>query len=169
RDFSLLISGEYTYGVRSKGILSYRLPSNVQFELNYTKYDKDQKAINYNYLEERKVAVSVPIRGSNFAVFSRLTLNQMNFYRSDSSLAARTLSEADGYFSYLGLAPGEYFVRIDTVQLRKLSMTSEPESRQFNIAAGIDGDIVDGLDFTVKMKTREPVVAPERKVSGKGL
>jgi hypothetical protein len=74
---SLLISGEYTHGVRTKGVLSYRLPSNLQFELNYTKYVKGQKAINYNYLEERKVSVSVPIRVTNFAAFSRLTLNQI--------------------------------------------------------------------------------------------
>jgi len=74
---SLLISGDYTYGVRSRGILSYRTPSNVQLELNYTKYDKGQKAINYNYLEERKLAISVPLRGSNFAAFSRLTIDQI--------------------------------------------------------------------------------------------
>ena len=74
---SLLVSGEYTYGVRVKGILNYRMPSNLQFELNYTNYKKGQQAINYNYLEERKVALSMPIRGKNFAAFSRLTLNQI--------------------------------------------------------------------------------------------
>ncbi|MBA4410647.1 MAG: hypothetical protein C0397_14645 [Odoribacter sp.] len=91
---SLLISGEYTYGVRSKGVLSYRMPSNVQFELNYTKYDKDQKAINYNYLEERKVAISVPIRGANFAVFSRLTLNQIVMPQTKYTTAELLLSGA---------------------------------------------------------------------------
>ncbi|MDP3642940.1 MAG: hypothetical protein Q8S54_07075 [Bacteroidota bacterium] len=423
----LLISGEYTYGVRSKGILSYRLPSNVQFELNYTKYEKGQKAISYNYLEERKVTVSAPIRGSNFAAFSRLTLNQIimpatkyttaelllsgaisgvntnlttyslfsdhaqlyiysilslsfklprafiltpqtqfeynhaefisikcglekrlfkngfmklsyeqnfrnnfsniemglrydfsfaqvgfsvmrsnnttnlmqsangsmivdaktnyiganrlssvgkggimllpyldlncngryepgepkayglslhinggrvelndkdttirvfdlepytnylvtlngtgfdniawqmqkktisvavdpnlfklievpiavvgeaagtvyldgsggqkgqgriivNFYRSDSSLAARTLTEADGYFSYLGLAPGEYEARIDTAQLNKLHMTASPSSLHFTISAGFDGDVADGLDFVLRPEQNE--------------
>ena len=91
---SLLISGEYTYGVRSKGILNYRLPSNVQFELNYTKYEKGQKAINYNYLEERKVAVSVPIRGANFAAFSRLTLNQIIMPATKYTTAELLLSGA---------------------------------------------------------------------------
>lgn len=74
---SLLLSGEYTYGVRLKGVLNYRLPSDIQLEINYTKYDKDQKAINTNYLEERKVAISVPFRSSNFGIFSRLSLNQI--------------------------------------------------------------------------------------------
>ena len=91
---SLLFSGEYTYGVRSKGILSYRLPSNVQFELNYTKYEKGQKAINYNYLEERKIAVSVPIRTANFAAFSRLTLNQIILPKTKYTTAELLLSGA---------------------------------------------------------------------------
>ena len=73
----LLVTGEYTYAVRAKGILSYRLPSNLQFELNYTKYEKGQKAIIYNYLEERKATISIPIKGKNFAAYSRLSLNQI--------------------------------------------------------------------------------------------
>ena len=73
----LLLATEYTHGVRTKGLLSYRLPSNLQFELNYTKYDKGQKAIIYNYLEERKAVVSIPIKGKNFAAYSRLTVNQI--------------------------------------------------------------------------------------------
>jgi len=73
----LLLTGEYTYGVRAKGLLSYRLPSNMQFELNYTKYVPGQKAIIYNYLEERKATVSIPIKGKNFAAYSRFTFNQI--------------------------------------------------------------------------------------------
>ncbi len=73
---SLMLSGEYTYGVRSKGILNYRLPSNLLFELNYTKYVPGQKAIIYNYLEERKGVISIPITGKNFAAYTRLTVNQ---------------------------------------------------------------------------------------------
>lgn len=91
---SLLLSGEYTYGVRSKGILNYRLPSNVQLELNYVKYKKGQKAINYNYLEERKIAVSVPVRSSNFAAFSRLTLNQIVMPQTKYTTAELLLSGA---------------------------------------------------------------------------
>ena len=74
---NLLLSGEYTYGVRSKAILSYRLPSNLELELNYTNYDKGQTAIGFNYLEERKATLTMPFRGRNFAVFSRITINQI--------------------------------------------------------------------------------------------
>jgi cell division protein FtsN len=70
---NLLLWGEYTYGVRTKGTLSYRLPSNLQFDLNYTKYEKDQTAINYNYLEERKASVSFPLKISKFSTYQRFT------------------------------------------------------------------------------------------------
>ncbi|WP_343305617.1 hypothetical protein AAHN97_00445 [Chitinophaga niabensis] len=73
----LLFSGDYVYDVRARGIMTYRLPSNLQFELNYSRYKKGQRAINYNYLEERKLIVSKPFVGKNMAVFSRLTLNQI--------------------------------------------------------------------------------------------
>ncbi len=73
----LLFLGDYTYGVRARGILNYRTASNFQIELNYTRYDKNQMAINYNYLEERKAIITLPIRGKNFAAFTRLTLNQI--------------------------------------------------------------------------------------------
>lgn len=73
----LLLTGEYTYGVRAKGMLSYRLPSNLQFEINYTKYDPGQQAIIYNYLEERKATISIPIKGKNFSAYSRFTFNQI--------------------------------------------------------------------------------------------
>ncbi len=74
---NLLLSGEYTYSVRAKGTLTYRLPSNLQIDLAYTKYDKNQKAINYNYLEERKVTVSMPVHIKKFSVYNRLSVNQL--------------------------------------------------------------------------------------------
>jgi hypothetical protein len=73
---NFLFSGEYTYGVRGKGILNYRTSRNFQVELNYTRYDRNQTAINYNYLEERKLMVSFPITGRKFSAYSRLTFSQ---------------------------------------------------------------------------------------------
>ena len=91
---SLLVSGEYTYGVRYKGLLSYRLPSNMQFELDYAHYQKGQKAIIYNYLEERKAVISLPIKGTNFAAFTRLTLNQIVMENLTNTNAELLLSGA---------------------------------------------------------------------------
>lgn len=96
---NLLFFGEYTYGVRSKGVLTYRRPSNLQFELNYLKYERGQKAINYNYLEERKAIVSMPFRGRNFSAFSRLTLNQIVLPTTKYTTAQLLLSGV-----YLGIS-----------------------------------------------------------------
>ena len=71
---SLLLSGEYTYGVVGKGILSYQTPKNLFFELYYSKYAKDQTAVIFNYQEERKAILSIPIRGKKFGAYTRMTL-----------------------------------------------------------------------------------------------
>ncbi len=74
---NLLLSGEYAFGVRAKGTLSYRLPSNLQLDLNYTWYDKDQKAIFYNYREERKATLIVPLKIGKLSTFQRFSVNQI--------------------------------------------------------------------------------------------
>jgi cell division protein FtsN len=74
---NILLNGEYTYGVRAKGTLSYRLPSDLQFDLNYTWYHRDQTAINVNYREERKISASLPLRTGKFSSFNRFSVNQL--------------------------------------------------------------------------------------------
>ena len=86
----------------------------------------------------------------------------VSFFKNNLKPVGRTLTEDDGYFSYFGLAPGNYTLRIDTSQLRKLGMISEPESLEFDIHAGIDGDIADGLDFVLKMKPADTTAAGQQ-------
>ncbi len=74
---NMLLSGEYAYGVRAKGSFLYRLPSNIQMDLNYTLYEKGQTAINFNYREERKAALSVPIRIANIPTYQRFSVSQI--------------------------------------------------------------------------------------------
>lgn len=74
---NLLLSGEHIHGVRSRGILGYRLPSGMQLELCYSRYEKDQKAVLFNGVEERKGSLSVPFRVKNVSLLSRLSLNQV--------------------------------------------------------------------------------------------
>lgn len=73
---SMLIAGEYTYGVKTRGVMSYRNKRNTQLELSYIKYDKNQTAINTQVLEERKGILTVPIRMKHFSMFSQITVNQ---------------------------------------------------------------------------------------------
>ncbi|WP_295792302.1 hypothetical protein [Mucilaginibacter sp.] len=74
---NLLLSGEYTYGVRAKAVATYRLNSGLQIELNDTWYKKGQTAINNTFSEERKVILSAPIRSGFFSAYTRFTLDQI--------------------------------------------------------------------------------------------
>lgn len=91
---NLLFSGEYMYGVKGDALLSYRSPGNLQVDLNYINYDENQTAINYNYLEERKISISTPFRGKNFSVFSRFSLNQIIMPTTEFTTAQLLLSGA---------------------------------------------------------------------------
>jgi hypothetical protein len=88
----LLFSGEYTYKVKADGLLSYRTPSNLQIDLNYINYDKDQTAINFNYLEERKLSLSMPIRNKFFSAYTRFSLNQIILPTTEFTTAQLLLS-----------------------------------------------------------------------------
>jgi hypothetical protein len=74
----------------------------------------------------------------------------VNFYDSSSKLVAKTLTEGDGYFSYLGLAPGRYTARIDSVQLGLLKVSAAPDSISFQIASSEEGVVADGFEFVLR-------------------
>jgi hypothetical protein len=99
---NFLLSGEYAYGVRTKFIATYHLPSDLQLELDYIRYKRGQQAINNLYLEERKAIVSFPFRRRKFTLFSRLSLYEViipNF----------KLITASKYTTMEGLASGVFF------------------------------------------------------------
>jgi hypothetical protein len=79
----------------------------------------------------------------------RITLQIFN---QQEKLVAETMSESDGFFSYLGLKPGNYTVKIDEMQLEKLGYKSMPQMHDLLIKSMVDGDIVDGLDFVITKK-----------------
>ena len=74
---NLLLTGDYVYGVKSGGALTYRLLSGLQFDLKYTYYEKDQEAINFNYREERKATVSLPLKIKSFSAYNRFSISQL--------------------------------------------------------------------------------------------
>jgi len=73
----LLFSGEYTEGVRTKGVFSYRLPSGLQIDEDFTEFVPGQKAIFFNYLQESKTIMTMPLHPFGLSVFTRLTADQV--------------------------------------------------------------------------------------------
>lgn len=91
---SLLLSGEYAHGVRGRGLLTYRMPANIQLDAEYTRYKQGQRAIIYTFKEERKVMVAKPFFGKKFSMFTRMTFNQLIAEYSRYSTADLMLSGA---------------------------------------------------------------------------
>lgn len=92
----LLFSGEYSYGVRSRGIFTYYGPSNLHVQLSYTRYTKGQDAIYFNYVEERKGDISIPFHLRKVRIYSQLTINQILLLATKYTSAKFLLSGSFG-------------------------------------------------------------------------
>jgi len=86
----------------------------------------------------------------------------VQFYKNDTVILNSTLSESDGYFSYMGLAPGNYLVAVDPEQMRKLDMTATPAFIPFTVEPSIDGDYISDLEFVIQSNApaTKPAAAP---------
>lgn len=73
----------------------------------------------------------------------------VNIYNDNNVIVAKTLTEFDGYFNYLGLPPGNYTASPDSEQLSKIDMKLKGSSIPFAIHSTHDGDVVDGLEFNL--------------------
>ena len=73
----------------------------------------------------------------------------VNVLNSEKKIVGNVMTEADGYFSLMGLAPGKYTAQLDVAQVGKLGYTALPAEREFAIEVTEDGGIADGIDFTL--------------------
>lgn len=78
-----LFSAEYAHNVGLKGNLSYTSPSNLRLELKYAKYEEEQEAVLFTFLEERELLLSTPFTLGKFQGNSRLRIRQ-NTLRNSS-------------------------------------------------------------------------------------
>ena len=72
------------------------------------------------------------------------------------------LTDSDGFFDFIGLAPGEYRASVDAAQLTKLQMTSSP-AMSFKILQNVEGDIVNSLEFILQAVPENINPAPGNK------
>jgi hypothetical protein len=134
---------------------------------------------NHFRLIEVPVAVVGEASGTIFSRDNKTTKGQgriiVNFYNEKAMLVGRTITESDGYFSYVGLTPGKYTAEIDKAQLEKLHMSSAPAKLDVTIQSSREGDIVDGLKFlisnnnsnnTLTQLSKEPAQAPKVSLPG---
>ncbi len=71
---NLLFSGEYALGVRRRGVLSWGSSAHGLVEASYTKFDAGQTTVITNFIEERRLSFSAPLRTGRVGLFSRLTI-----------------------------------------------------------------------------------------------
>jgi hypothetical protein len=75
----------------------------------------------------------------------------VNILNKDSECVAKLLTEGDGYFSYVGLIPGNYTAILETSQLEKLNLQSTSPI-PFSIISNVDGDVISDLRFVLQKK-----------------
>ena len=61
-----------------------------------------------------------------------------------------SISEEDGFFSFLGLPPGKYTAAIEATQMEKLGVTATPEKQEVRIIRKLEGDMVGGVNFCLR-------------------
>jgi len=71
----------------------------------------------------------------------------INIYNSSGSMVAKTMSEPDGYYSYMGLEPGTYTIKPDAEQMSRLGINVFPKAWHIEIKPGLTGDIHKDLDI----------------------
>ena len=77
----------------------------------------------------------------------------VQIYDKAGHKVAETLSESDGYYSYLGLKPEDYSLRIEKAQLKKLGYRATPIEQEVTIRPLIKGDFVENLNFVLHPNT----------------
>ena len=128
---------------------------NVSWRFKYKTYqvlvDPNQyKRVDVSILSVGEINGMVYLNKENISTGQgRITIQIID---KEGNKVAETLSERDGYYSYLGLNPGEYTVRIDEKQLQKLGYQASPSAHKITIKALVDGAIIDELDFTIQFK-----------------
>lgn len=136
---------------------SVRNVDNIAWQL-----DQKSMRIEVNPNQMRVLEIPIAVKGEVVGMVylkkqdSKVGQERMlvNFYDENNKLVKQVLTEFDGYFSYLGLAPGKYSVRIDEEQLKYLKMEVENNNVAVVITASTIGDYIDDVEFILTKKEK---------------
>lgn len=86
----------------------------------------------------------------------------VNIFTKEGVKVTSLLSEPDGFYNFLGLKPGDYYVSLDPVQLERLNLTAKEMEIPFTVVPSYDGDYISGVDLTLlqdetETATKEPI------------
>jgi hypothetical protein len=95
----LTITGEYAYGVKTRGLLDYYFWKDALLEIDFTKYVEGQLATRFNALQERKVKISAPFRARRIIGFSKLEYTQFVYGEFNYNVANLMVSAYYKQFS----------------------------------------------------------------------
>jgi hypothetical protein len=80
--------------------LNYTTSKNLRFDFDYSKYDKNQEAVRFNYTEIRRASISMPIRTSSFSGTSRFNVQQNRFNTTKFTISEFLLSGSSFGFNF---------------------------------------------------------------------
>lgn len=83
-------------------------------------------------------------KGNQKITLERILLEIVN---DNDIVVAKTISDENGFYNYLGLPPGNYRVRVNTMQMGKLGYRLKGELPVFSIVPKRNGDSKTGIDL----------------------
>ena len=125
---------------------------NIAWQISRSTMNVNLDPNHFTYLEI-PVAVMGEVSGTVYLTDTKglegISRIIVNIYNIDGQLVARTVTESDGFFSYLGLQPGEYTVNVDSGQLNKIGLECSSAPLPVLIIKSISGTVVHGLKLTL--------------------
>lgn len=73
----------------------------------------------------------------------------LEIFNEQNILITKILSEADGYYSYLGLPPGTFTIKPDSIQLKKINLQFPPREIKLIVKPSYNGNTYPNIDFTL--------------------
>ncbi len=119
----LIVNGEYVHGVRAGGTASIYFLKSINLEMEYQHYVKNQIAVPFKPLEERKAGLMIPFRIKSTSGYFRAGFYQQRFTGFDYIQAIGTLSYNIRQFSINSTTQVTWSGRTSSYPLSDLSLS----------------------------------------------